>query len=174
MKKLFAAVLSVAVALSLSPALSMAQASCPAEVAQAKDMLSKKTASVKPDDVQAPRSLAGSRQKENVQSPRGNQDVQSPRGNQDVQSPRGNQDVQSPRGNQDVQSPRGNQNVQSPRGNQDVQSPRTATGPTTTAQAPRADMTKAASLVKEAEAACKSGNMTLATDKAKAALAILK
>ena len=35
-------------------------------------------------------------------------------------------------------------------------------------------MTKAASLVKEAEAACKSGNMKLATDKAKAALAILK
>jgi hypothetical protein len=35
-------------------------------------------------------------------------------------------------------------------------------------------MTKAASLVKEAEAACKVGNMTLASDKAKAALAILK
>jgi hypothetical protein len=42
------------------------------------------------------------------------------------------------------------------------------------AQAPRADVTKAASLVKEAEAACKAGNMTLATDKAKAALAILE
>jgi hypothetical protein len=35
-------------------------------------------------------------------------------------------------------------------------------------------MTKAKSLVKEAEAACKAGNMTLASDKAKAALAILK
>jgi hypothetical protein len=35
-------------------------------------------------------------------------------------------------------------------------------------------VTKATSLVKEAEAACKAGNMTLATDKAKAALAILK
>ena len=35
-------------------------------------------------------------------------------------------------------------------------------------------MTKAASLVKEAEAACKAGNTTLAADKAKAALAILK
>ena len=42
------------------------------------------------------------------------------------------------------------------------------------AQAPRADMTKATSLVKEAEAACKAGNMTLASDKAKAAVAILK
>ena len=219
MKKLFAGVLSVAVALSLSPALGTAQTKCPAEEAQAKDMLSKKTASVKPDDIQAPRSLAGARSNENVQSPRGNQDlqsprgnqdlqsprgnqnvqsprgnqdlqsprgnqdvqsprgnqnVQSPRGNQDVQSPRGNQDVQSPRGNQDVQSPRGNQDVQSPRGNQDVQSPRAAGGSTAAAQAPRADMTKATSLVKEAEAACKAGNMTLASDKAKAALAILK
>jgi hypothetical protein len=35
-------------------------------------------------------------------------------------------------------------------------------------------MTKAASLLKDAEAACKAGNMTLASDKAKAALAILK
>jgi len=156
MKKLFAAVLSVAVGLSLSPAMGTAQTNCPAEVAQAKAMLSKKTAMVKPDDIQAPRSLAGARSNESVQSPRGNQDVQSPRGNQNIQSPRGNQDVQSPRGNQDVQSPRA------------------AAGSTTTAQAPRADVTKAASLVKEAEAACKSGNMTLATDKAKAALAILK
>src|SRR6266511_1492254 len=126
MKKLFTTVLSVAVAMSLSPALTSAQsASCPAEVAQAKEMLSKKqVASINNQDVQAPRSLAGARTNENVQSPRGNQDVQSPRGNQDVQSPRGTQDVQSPRGNQNVQSPRGNQDVQSPRGNQDVQSPR--------------------------------------------------
>jgi hypothetical protein len=165
MKKLFAAVLSVAVALSLSPAVGTAQSNCPAEVTQAKDMLSKKTASVKPEDIQAPRSLAGARS---------NEGVQSPRGNQDVQSPRGNQDVQSPRGNQDVQSPRGNQTVQSPRGNQDIQSPRSGAGSATTTQAARGDMTKAASLVKEAEAACKSGNMKVAADKAKAALAILK
>ena len=216
MKKLFAAVLSVAVGLSLSPALGTAQTSCPAEVIQAKDMLSKKTAMVKPDDIQAPRSLAGARSTDAIQAPRGSQDVQAPRGSQDVQAPRslagarstdaiqaprgsqdvqaprgndsvqaprGSQDVQAPRGNDSVQAPRGNQNVQAPRGNdsiqaprgsQDVQAPRTATGSTTMAQAPRADMTKAASLVKEAEAACKAGNMTLATDKAKAALAILK
>ena len=37
MKKLFAAVLSVAVALSLSPAVGTAQSNCPAEVTQAKD-----------------------------------------------------------------------------------------------------------------------------------------
>src|SRR5262244_3935106 len=89
MKKLLAAVLSVAVALTLSPALSSAQSSsCPAEVTHAKDLLSKKTASVKPDDIQAPRSLAGARQIEAQQAPRGNQNVQAPRGNQDVQAPR--------------------------------------------------------------------------------------
>src|SRR5262245_43046693 len=236
MKKLFAAVLSVAVATSLSPALTSAQStSCPAEVGQAKEMLAKKqTASINSQDVQAPRSLAGARSNPDIQSPRGNQDVQSPRGNQDVQaprslagarqndsiqsprgnqdvqSPRGNQDVQSPRGNQDVQSPRGNQNLQSPRGNQDVQSPRgnqhlqsprgdqdvqspransdvqsprgnqnvqsprSSTGATASTQAPRADISKAASLVKDAEAACKSGNMTVASDKAKAAIELLK
>ena len=167
MKKLFTVVLSLVVATSLSPALTTVQAaSCPAEVAQAKDMLSKKqVASINSQDVQAPRSLAGARSNESVQSPRGNQDVQSPRGNQNVQSPRGNQDVQSPRGNQDVQSPRGNQNVQSPR---------TGSGATASSQAPRADISKAASLVKDAEAACKSGNMTLASDKAKAAIELLK
>ena len=138
MKKLFAAVLSVAVVLSLSPAMGTAQTKCPAEVAQAKDMLNKKTASVTPDDVQAPRSLAGARSNENVQSPRGNQDVQSPRGNQDVQSPRA------------------------------------GSGATASSQAPRADISKATSLVKDAEAACKSGNMTLASDKAKAAIELLK
>jgi hypothetical protein len=200
MKKLFVAVLSVAVATSLSPALTSAQStSCPAEVGQAKEMLAKKqTASINSQDVQAPRSLAGARSNQDIQSPRGNQDVQSPRGNQDVQaprslagarqndsvqsprgnqdvqSPRGNQDVQSPRGNQDVQSPRGNQNVQSPRGNQNVQSPRSSTGTTASTQAPRADISKAASLVKDAEAACKSGNMTVASDKAKAAIELLK
>jgi len=198
MKKLFAAVLSVAVALSLSPAMGTAQTSCPAEVTQAKAMLSKKTASVKPGDVQAPRSLAGARSSDATQAPRGSQEVQAPRGkqevqaprslagarssdatqaprgSQEVQAPRGKQEVQAPRGSQEVQAPRGKQEVQAPRGSQEVQAPRTAAGSATTAQAPRGDMTKAASLVKEAEAACKSGNMALATDKAKAALAILK
>src|SRR6266581_2470052 len=125
MKKLFAAVLSVAVALSLSPALVTAQSTCPAEVTQAKDMLSKRTASVKPDDIQAPRSLAGARSNEGVQSPRGNQDVQSPRGNQDIQAPRS---IAGARSNEGVQSPRGNQDVQSPRGNQDIQAPRSIAG----------------------------------------------
>ncbi|HTY79644.1 MAG TPA: hypothetical protein VMI34_17600, partial [Candidatus Bathyarchaeia archaeon] len=105
MKKLFAAVLSVAVATSLSPAVTSVQAAtCPAEVAQAKEMLSKKqVASVNPQDVQAPRSLAGARSNESVQSPRGNQDVQSPRGSQDIQAPRS---LAGARSNESVQSPR--------------------------------------------------------------------
>ena len=175
MKKLFAGVLSAAVVFSLSPGPSPAQSSCPAEVSQAKEMLSKvrKTAVVKPEDVEVPRAMAGARENQNVQSPRGSQDVESPRGNQNVQSPRGNQDVQSPRGNQDVQSPRENENVQSPRGNQDVQAPRTMAGATTPAQPTRAEITKAGSLVKQAESACKAGNTTLATEKAKAAMALL-
>src|SRR5438093_12107828 len=118
MKKRFAAVLSVAVALSVSAAVGTAQSNCPAEVTQAKDMLSKKTASVKPDDIQAPRSLAGARSNEGVQSPRGNQDVQSPRGNQDVQSPRGNQDVRSTGGKQAVRGHRGDQAARRHRTNQ--------------------------------------------------------
>ena len=147
MKKLFAAVLSVAVAVSLSPVVSSAQSTCPAEVAQAKDMLTKKTAAAKADNDQAPRSLAGARQ--------------------DV--------AQAPRENQNVQAPRENQNVQAPRTNEEInQAPRSGAGATTTAQALRADMAKAASLVKQAEAACKAGNLTQASDKAKAALAILK
>jgi len=165
MKKLFAAVLSVAVAVSLSPVVSSAQSICPAEVAQAKDMLTKKTAAAKADNDQAPRSLAGARQ--NV--------AQAPRENQNVQAPRENQNVQAPRENQNVQAPRENQNVQAPRTNEEInQAPRSGAGATTTAQALRADMTKAASLVKQAEAACKAGNLTQASDKAKAALAILK
>jgi hypothetical protein len=173
MKKLFATVLSVAVAMSLSPALTSAQStSCPAEVAQAKAMLSKKqVASINSQDVQAPRSLAGARSNDNVQSPRGNQDVQSPRGNQDVQAPRS---LAGARSNDSVQSPRGNQDVQSPRGNQNVQSPRSGSGATASSQAPRADISKAASLVKDAEAACKTGNMTMASEKAKAAIELLK
>jgi hypothetical protein len=81
--------------------------------------------------------------------------VQAPRG-QDTQAPRGKQDLQAPRG-QDVQAPRG-QDTQAPRG-QDVQAPRG---------------TEAAKLIREAEAACKAGNMTEAKAKAEAAIKILK
>src|SRR5437016_5106622 len=99
MKKFFAVVMSAAMFAAFSP-LAEAQTSCPAEVAQAKEILSKKATTARSQDVQAPRSLAGARQ--DVQAPR-SQDVQAPRG-QNVQAPR-SQDVQAPR-SQDVQAPR--------------------------------------------------------------------
>jgi len=120
-------------------------------------------------EVQAPRSLAGARQEvqaprgQEVQAPRG-QEVQAPRG-QEVQAPRG-QEVQAPRG-QEVQAPRG-QEVQAPRG-QEVQAPRTMAG----AKQP-AGMSKASSLVSEAEAACKAGDMKTAKAKAEAAISAMK
>ena len=88
------------------------------------------------------------------------QDVQAPR-NQDVQAPR-NKDIQAPR-NQDIQAPR-NQDIQAPR-NQDIQAPRSQD-----IQAPRS---QAAQLVKEAEAACNSGNTALASEKARAAMSLI-
>src|SRR5947207_14272287 len=91
MKRVLAGLMSAFAIATFATATVEAQtASCPPEVAKAKEQLSMRTA--KADEVQAPRSLAGARQ---IESPRG-QDIQSPRG-QEVQSPRG-QAVQSPRG----------------------------------------------------------------------------
>src|SRR3989454_8624815 len=104
MKRLFAAIMSVAVFGALAPAVD-AQTSCPTEVQQAKGMFGKVA---KTPDVQAPRTLAGARQE--MQAPRGKEDVQAPRSlagarNQsEVQAPRGKQDVQAPRGKEDVQA----------------------------------------------------------------------
>ena len=71
---------------------------------------------------------------------------------------------QAPRG-QDAQAPRG-QDAQAPRG-QDAQSPRVAAGSTPSSN-------KATALIKEAEAACKAGDMNTAKAKAEAAIAELK
>src|SRR2546430_1416968 len=135
MKRLFAAIMSVAVLGALAPTVD-AQSACPSEVQQAKEMFAKVA---KGPEVQAPRTLAGARQDTQVQAPRGKEDVQAPRslagarsqvevqalhGKEDVQAPRGKQDVQAPRGKEDVQAPRGKEDVQAPRGKQDVQAPR--------------------------------------------------
>src|SRR5205807_8443911 len=82
MRKLLATLLTVAVAAAFVPTLSDAASSCPPEVAQAKELLTKQTA--------ASRTLAGARE---VQAPR-MQDVQAPK-MQDVQAPR-MQDVPAP------------------------------------------------------------------------------
>ena len=173
MKKFFAAIMSVAVFAVLAP-VADAQSQCPAEVSQAQAMLKKVS---KAQEVQAPRSLAGARQ--DVQASRSGQDVQAPRSGQDVQAPRSGQDVQAPRGQdvqaprslagarQDVQAPRSGQDVQAPRSGQDVQAPRSLAG----AKAAGGDAIK---LVREAEAACKAGNMDIAKAKANEAMSIMK
>ncbi len=94
------------------------------------------------------------------------QDVQSPR---DPQGGRRDgslagarsQDVQSPR-NQDIHSPR-TPDVQSPR-TQDIQSPRDG----------NVQQQRAAKLVNEAAAACNAGNTTLASQKAREAMRLLR
>src|SRR5439155_425887 len=169
MKKLMAAATVVSVAFfSAFVPMADAQSACPPEVTKAKEMLAQKSVA-KGQDIQAPRTLAGARQE--VQAPRG-QEVQAPRG-QEVQAPRG-QEVQAPRTKaeqaprgQEVQAPRG-QEVQAPRG-QEVQAPRTMAG----AKQP-AGMSKASSLVSEAEAACKAGDMKTAKAKAEAAISAMK
>src|SRR3989442_12993584 len=116
MKRLFAAIMSVAVFGALAPVVD-AQSSCPTEVQQAKEMFGKVA---KTPDVQAPRTLAGARQE--MQAPRGKEDVQAPRGlagghNQaEGQEPRGKQGVQGPRGKEGVQGPAGKEGVQDRRG----------------------------------------------------------
>jgi hypothetical protein len=72
-----------------------------------------------------------------------------------------------------VQAPRSN-DVQAPR-DQEIQSPRSGSSATRGAQAPRSpEYREAATLVREAEAACNAGNTTVASEKARAAIARLQ
>ena len=154
MKRFFAVIMSVAIVAAVAP-VADAQSQCPAEVGQAKAMLSKVS---KAQDVQAPRSLAGSRQ-----------DIQAPRAGQDIQAPRSGQDIQAPRAGQDIQAPRAGQDIQAPRAGQDVQAPRSLAGAKSSSSV--SDATK---LVRDAEAACKAGNMDSAKSKAVEAMGLMK
>ena len=152
MKKVLATMTSAVFLASLSVTVSSAQTSCPPEVAQAKTLLEQRQQVSRTQDVNAPRSLAGAR----------TQDVNAPR-TQDVNAPRV-QEVQAPRSlagarTQDVNAPR----------TQDVNAPRSSDP-----SAPRGDISRAASLVREAEAACKAGHSSVASEKAKAAIEIIK
>lgn len=88
---------------------------------------------------------------------------------QDVQAPRSlagaRQDPAKAGRAQEVQAPRG-QETQAPRG-QEVQAPRSQAGSKVTGS-------KAWSLIQEAEAACKKGDMSTAKAKAEAAMAEMK
>src|SRR5882724_6503497 len=101
MKRFLAAIMSVAVVATVAPVVDAQTKQCPVEVSQAQAMLQKVS---KAQDVQAPRSLAGSRQ--DIQAPRAGQDIQAPRSGQDIQAPRSGQDIQAPRSGQDIQAPR--------------------------------------------------------------------
>src|SRR5256886_1641197 len=144
MKRFLAAIMSVAVVATVAPVVD-AQTQCPAEVSQAQAMLKKVS---KAQDVQAPRSLAGSRQ--------------------DIQAPRAGQDIQAPRAGQDIQAPRAGQDIQAPRAGQDIQAPRSLAG------AKSSSGSDAVKLVREAEAACKAGNMDAAKAKAVEAMGLMK
>ena len=144
------AITSMSLLMLLGASPSTAAQQC-ADVENAKVALrSTGLSSSRSQDVQSPRNPQSTRQDGNLAGAR-NQDVQSPR-NQDVQAPR-NQDIQSPR-SQDVQSPR----------NQDIQSPRGAT----------AQQQRAVKLVNEASAACDAGNTSVASQKAREAMALLR
>jgi hypothetical protein len=153
--------------MTVAPAL--ATDPCPPELAKAREALKAAGATAQ---AKKPTALAG--QRKDVQAPRG-QDTQAPRG-QDTQAPRG-QDTQAPRG-QDTQAPRG-QDTQAPRG-QDTQAPR---GQDTQAprgqdtQAPRAQAqphAAAREAIRQAEQACKAGDMTKSAGKAREALTLLE
>jgi hypothetical protein len=151
----------VAALLSVPPLVSAAD-KCPAELSQAKAMLGKATtASSKTSATgQAPRQLAGAKAQD-IQAPRA-QDTQAPRA-QDIQAPRA-QDIQAPRA-QDIQAPR----AQAPKGSDtppDIQVPR---GPDD-----KARLDNARKLISDSEAACKKGDMTTSTSKAKEAIGLLK
>src|SRR5437879_13823483 len=112
MKRLFAAIMSVAVFGALAPAVD-AQSSCPTEVQQAKEMFGKVA---KTPDVQAPRTLAGARQE--MQAPRGKEDVQAPRAQagardqSEDEAPRGKQDEEAARAKEDDEARRGTGEVE--------------------------------------------------------------
>src|SRR5437879_13604130 len=111
MKRFFAVIMSVAVVAVMAP-VADAQSQCPAEVGQAKAMLSKVS---KAQDVQAPRSLAGSRQ--DIQAPRAGQDIQAPRG-QHIHAPRSlaaaPQDIHALPAGQDMHAARAGKDPQAP------------------------------------------------------------
>jgi hypothetical protein len=169
MKGAIAVILSSMLATTTFPLTSSGAQACPAEVTQAKAALARAQASVKKSpqiakgqDIQAPRSQAGAKSQD-IQAPR-SQDIQAPK-SQEIQAPRSQQDIQAPR-SQDIQAPK-SQEIQAPRSQQDIQAPRSQE-----IQAPRVN--KAAALVREADAACKKGDMAAATQKAREALALLK
>ncbi len=102
-----------------------------------------------------PASTSGYRATDQRQE-RGESDVQNRR-SQDPQAPRSNE-IQAPRQQDEVQAPRGQDN----RSGSDAPAPRSP------------ERRQAAALVGQADAACKAGNTAQASEKARAAMALLQ
>jgi hypothetical protein len=203
MKKFLATITGVAMLAAFTPLASAQSAACPPEVARAKAMLSQKSTQAprtlagsrsqqdpqapRGQDIQAPRSLAGARSQQEPQAARGEnpqaargENPQAARGEnpqaargENPQAARGEnpqaargENPQAARG-ENPQAARG-ENPQAPRG-QDVQTARAGS-----AAKPSGDINKASGLIKEAEAACKAGDVKSAKEKADAAISILK
>jgi hypothetical protein len=130
--------------ITTAPAIGSAAEQCPVELGQAQAALKSAQASLKKSSPVA--------KSQEIQAPRSQAGAKS----QDIQAPRGQQEIQAPRG-QDIQAPK-SQDIQAPR-SQDIQAPR---------------VNQAVALVRQAEAACKLGDMALSMKKAKEALALLK
>jgi hypothetical protein len=159
MNTIVAVFIGALIAGGIAPSAVFAQKECPPEVAQAQAKLKSVQAAAKskavasgPQDVQAPRAQAGARTQE-VNAPR-TQEVNAPR-TQEVNAPR-SQGVQAPR-TQEVNAPR----------TQDVTAPKKQ-------GSDPSRVSKAETLVSQAQAACKKGDMAAASAKAKEALALLK
>jgi hypothetical protein len=145
-------IMGLALALTIPTASAIPAPSCP-EVDSARAMLSRAAATQNDRELQAPRNQP------ETQAPR-NQDVQAPREQrQDAPAPRARQEqeTQAPR-DQGLQAPRDG-NPPSASGKQDTVPPQ---------------MKRAATLVKEADTACQAGNTAEASQKAKAAMALMQ
>ena len=157
MRALVTAVVSVVVPVTVWIAVGSAQSTkCPPEVASAKAILT-----ARGGEIQASRPGRN----ENNQAAARSLEIQAPR-QQDAQAPRAKEeDVQAPRTSkeQDVQAPRAKQDAQTPRGLDAARDQNVA------GEAKRAE-----TLVKEAEEACKTGDTARASQKAMAALEILR
>jgi len=157
MRALVTAVVSVVVPVTVWIAVGSAQSTkCPPEVASAKAILT-----ARGGEIQASRPGRN----ENNQAAARSLEIQAPR-QQDAQAPRAKEeDAQAPRTSkeQDVQAPRAKQDAQTPRGLDAARDQNVA------GEAKRAE-----TLVKEAEEACKTGDTARASQKAMAALEILR
>jgi len=146
-------ILSVTLVMALGAGPASSAATC-ADVEQAKLALKSQPASTSGYRAGAQRQERGESDVQNRRS----QDPQAPRQQDAIQAPRQQDEVQAPRQQDEVQAPRGQDN----RSGSDAQAPRSP------------ERRQAAALVRQADAACKAGNTAQASEKARAAMALLQ